>query len=124
MVPDSHPLATHGEIEIAQLRDDSFIVHVGQGRSVMGEIVAGLCATADFVPNVRHEAAETSTLVTLVAAGLGVAIVPEPTSALDIAGVTYIPLASDATVDLAAAQSHPAGSPLIGRVLEVLRRIA
>jgi DNA-binding transcriptional LysR family regulator len=62
--------------------------------------------------------------VTLVSAGLGVAIVPEPTAALDIAGVCYRPLAQGALgVDLAAARAEQANSPLIERVLAVLRRV-
>ena len=58
----------------------------------MNSVLTAMCAEAGFVPRVRHEVEETSTLVTLVAAGLGVAIVPDPTAALDIAGVCYRPL--------------------------------
>ncbi|KAA0024749.1 LysR substrate-binding domain-containing protein [Antrihabitans cavernicola] len=123
-LPDSHRLASHDRIDIADLRDDNFIAHLGQGRSVMSDALTELCATAGFAPNVRHEVAETSTLITFVAAGLGVAVVPDPTSALDLAGVTYVPLSADAGMDLAAAQSNPADSAMIGQVLEILRRIA
>ena len=57
-----------------------------------GHRVVGGVRRRGFVPRVRHEVEETSTLVTLVAAGLGVAVVPAPTAALDIAGVGYRPL--------------------------------
>jgi DNA-binding transcriptional LysR family regulator len=63
---------------------------------------------------------ETSTLVTLVAAGLGVAVVPEPTSELDIAGVSYRPLADSTAIELLAAYRRTRVSPLIANVLEVL----
>ena len=67
----------------------------------MSSVLTAMCADAGFVPRIRHEVEETSTLVTLVSAGLGVAIVPEPTAALDIAGVCYRPLTPDALgVDL------------------------
>ena len=59
-------------------------------------------AEAGFRPRIRHEVAETSTLVTFVAAGLGVAVVPEPVGTLGVPGVTYRPLSpAGAGVELA-----------------------
>jgi DNA-binding transcriptional LysR family regulator len=123
-LPEGHPLATRNGLRINDFRDEEFVVHAGYGRSVMNSILFAVCADAGFVPRVRHEVEETSTLVTLVSAGLGVAIVPEPTAALDIAGVCYRRLAPDALgVDLAAARAEQANSPLIERVLAVLRHV-
>ena len=123
-LPDGHPLATRQELRIKDLRDEEFVAHAGHGRSVMNSVLTALCADAGFVPRVRHEVEETSTLVTLVAAGLGVAVVPEPTAALDIAGVHYRPLVPDRLgVDLVAARVGVANSPLIERVLAVLRQV-
>ena len=122
-VPDGHALATR-ELHIEDLRDQEFVAHAGHGRSVMNSVLTALCADAGFVPRVRHEVEETSTLVTLVAAGLGVAVVPEPTAALDIAGVRYRSLVPDRLgVDLVAARVGVANSPLIERVLAVLRQV-
>ena len=110
---------------IADLRDEDFIAHAGGGRSVMHGLLGAVCADAGFVPRVRHDVQETSTLVTLVAAGLGVALVPEPTAALDIGGVGYRPLQPEGLgVDLLVAHLHDEVSPLLGRVLEVLRDVA
>ncbi|MGB6244980.1 LysR substrate-binding domain-containing protein [Gordonia sp. (in: high G+C Gram-positive bacteria)] len=123
VLPDSHPLTAETELDVAELRHDDFIVHAGHGRSVMSGLVTAMCTDAGFVPRVRHEVAETSTLVTLVAAGLGVAVVPEPTSALDLAGVCYRPLRPETGIDLAAAWI-PGVSPLVDRAVAVVRRIA
>lgn len=123
VLPDSHPLTAETELDVAELRHDDFIVHAGHGRSVMSGLVTAMCTDAGFVPRVRHEVAETSTLVTLVAAGLGVAVVPEPTSALDLAGVCYRQLRPETGIDLAAAWI-PGVSPLVDRAVAVVRRIA
>ena len=124
-LPEGHPLAVRDELNIKDLRDEEFVAHAGHGRSVMNSVLTKMCADAGFVPRVRHEVEETSTLVTLVSAGLGVAIVPEPTAVLDIAGVCYRPLAPDALgVDLAAARTEKANSPLLENVLAVLRQVA
>jgi DNA-binding transcriptional LysR family regulator len=83
------------------------------------------CADAGFIPRVRHEVEETSTLVTLVAAGLGVAIVPAPTAALDIAGVSYRRLQPRTlAVDLVAAWLGSIENPMIPRVLRALGDLA
>jgi len=91
----------------------------------MGSVLSAACADAGFVLRVRHEVEETSTLVTLVAAGLGVAIVPAPTAALDIAGVSYRPLQPRTlAVDLVAAWVESVEDPMIPRVLSVLGELA
>lgn len=129
-MPTDHRFSWRDEIRAEDLRDEEFVVHAGHGRSVINSLLTAICADAGFVPQVRHEVAETSTLVTLVAAGLGVAMVPEPTAALGIAGVCYVPLIpATLGIDLVAAWSADkwsAGneSPLIANVLSVLRSIA
>ncbi|WP_193044038.1 LysR substrate-binding domain-containing protein [Mycolicibacterium baixiangningiae] len=125
-LPEDHPLAAATGVSIADLRGEDFVVHAGHGHSVMNNVVTTLCAGAGFVPRIRHEVEETSTLVTLVAAGLGVAVVPEPTAALGVTGVRYRPLSGDrpAAVDLLAAHATGAHSALVERVLDVLRRVA
>ncbi|WP_197382943.1 LysR substrate-binding domain-containing protein [Mycolicibacterium mengxianglii] len=122
-LPVGHRLAQRAELDIADLRDEDFISHAGRGRSRMSTLLTTLCSDAGFTPRIRHDVAETSTLVTLVAAGLGVAVVPEPTSALDIAGVCYRPLSAAAAIGLVAAYRSPSVSPLIGNVLAVLGEI-
>lgn len=121
-VRPEHRLAGRAEVTASDLRNEDFVVHLGHGRSVMSSLVTGICAEAGFTPRVRQEVSETSTLVTLVAAGLGVAIVPAPTAALDIAGVRYVAL-TPATlgVDLVAAYSQARESALITNVIDVLR---
>ncbi|MYR06557.1 LysR family transcriptional regulator [Gordonia sp. SID5947] len=124
-VPEGDPRWRGETVHVGSLRDAEIIVHAGHGRSVMNGIVAAICASAGFVPAIRHEVTETSTLVTLVAAGLGVAIVPEPTAALGVAGVRYLPLSPGvAPVDLAVARRADDPSPMIEQVLAVLRRLA
>ena len=123
-LPAGHRYAERDELRIGDLRDEDFISHAGRGRSRMSALVTSLCTEAGFTPRIRHEVEETSTLVTLVAAGLGVAVVPEPTAELDIAGVCYRPLSpASNSIDLLAAYSSSRGSPLIANVLEVLRTL-
>ena len=121
-LPEGHRLAGRSRLRMADLRDEDLIVHSGQGRSAMYDAVVGLCRDAGFEPVIRQEVAETSTLVTFVAAALGVAIVPEPVSELVVAGAIYRPLASSARMELMTATRADDDSALLAGTLRVLRR--
>lgn len=123
-LPADHPLAQQLSLGVDELKGQDFVAHVGGGRSVMGARLAAVCADAGFTPRIRHEVSETSTLVTLVAAGLGVAIVPAPTADLDVAGVTYRDVKpSTLGVDLLAAHLRNAAPASVHQALKVLRAI-
>ena len=120
-VPAGLRLAGRRRVRVPDLRDEDLVMHPARGRSVMHGLVESLCRDAGFRPRIRHEVAETSTLVTFVAAGLGVAVVPEPVGTLGVAGVVYLPLAgTGAGVELAVALRAGDARPHIGRALEVL----
>lgn len=119
-LPEGHRLARRRRLRVEDLRDEDLVVHTSRG-SVMHRAVVELCRGAGFEPLVRHEVAETSTLVTFVAAGLGLAVVPEPVAELGVPGATYRPLgARAARIDLAAAVRLDDDSPALSRALDVL----
>lgn len=120
-LPEGHRLAGRSKVRVADLRGEDLIVHTGHGRSAMYDAVSALCRDAGFEPAIRHEVAETSTLVTFVAAALGVAIVPEPVAQLVVAGTVYRPLASRARMELVAAVRADDDSALLARTLHVLQ---
>src|SRR6478609_9401676 len=70
-LPTDHPLAARRQVRVVDLRDADLIVHSADRRSMMYDVVIGLFRDAGIDPHVRHEVGETSTLVTLVAGGLG-----------------------------------------------------
>jgi DNA-binding transcriptional LysR family regulator len=117
-VPDSHHLATRQIVDVRALDGEPLVVHSSQG-SVMFRLVRDMCESAGFSPVVRHEVVETSTLVSFVAAGLGIAIVPEGVSKLGVPGVRYTRLRG-ATVELSAATRSDDARPLVARALQIL----
>ncbi|UGY93284.1 LysR family transcriptional regulator [Streptomyces gobiensis] len=77
VVPDDHRLATRKRVRLAEAADESFItLEPGYG---MRRIFEALCAEAGFRPRIAFEGEEAETLRGLVAAGLGVALLPPPT---------------------------------------------
>lgn len=125
VLPEGHRLAARKRLRVRDLRDEDFIVHSARRRSVMHATVLDVCREAGFEARVRHEVAETSTMVTLVAGGLGVALVPEPVATLGVAGATYRPLIGlAARVELAVATRAGDDAPHLARALEVVTRLA
>ncbi len=123
-LPAAHPLAARRRFGVGRLRDEPLIVHSSRRDSVMSETVIRLCRAAGFEPRIRHEVDETTTLVTLVAGGLGAGIVPEPVSALRLDGVAYRSLTDRAaTTELAVAHLADRREPHLQRAVEAVTRL-
>ncbi|MGP4002181.1 LysR family transcriptional regulator [Streptomyces sp. 8N706] len=76
VVPDDHRLASRRRIRLAEAADEFFVtLEPGYG---LRRITDALCAEAGFTPRIAFEGEEAETLRGLVAAGLGVALLPPP----------------------------------------------
>jgi len=122
-VPEDHPFAQRNHVSVEDLRDQDLVSHGGGAGSAMRQLVDTMCDDAGFQARVVHEVAETSTLLTFVSAGLGVAVVPEPTASLGVPGVAHIPLNGVRDVPLIAATRDEA-NPVVERALTILKLIA
>lgn len=117
VLPEAHPLAERTKVKLADLRDEPFITYPSHNRSVVYEAVIDACKYSGFAPVRLHEVGETSTLVSFVAAGLGVALVPASVQHLQITGARYLPLAGNTCqVELALATRMNELSPQVARV--------
>jgi DNA-binding transcriptional LysR family regulator len=118
-VPNNHRLVGQEPVALAELSDESFILY-GSEDSMMEAAVVRVCAAAGFIPKRAQEVTETSTMLTLVAAGLGVALLPESVHALRVDGVRYVAVADDVEIDLALAWRESDTGAALLRVLEAL----
>ncbi|MER7759927.1 LysR family transcriptional regulator [Streptomyces sp. NPDC097619] len=76
VVPEDHRLAGRKRIRLAEAAEETFVtLEPGYG---LRRITDDLCAEAGFTPKVAFEGEEAETLRGLVAAGLGVALLPPP----------------------------------------------
>ncbi len=76
VVPADHRLASRTRVRLAEASGERFVcMEPGYG---LRRITDALCAEAGFVPHVAFEGEEAETLRGLVAAGLGVALLPAP----------------------------------------------
>jgi DNA-binding transcriptional LysR family regulator len=123
VLPEGHPLAEADSVPLEELEGEPFVVYPSHFRSVVHDAVEETCAAHGFRPHVALEVSETATLVSFVAAGLGVSLVPESVRHMTVHGAVYRPLARDAaTVELAVAWRRADTTPVLERALEVVRR--
>lgn len=120
VLPAHHPLAGRTRISLTALAGEPFVIHPAGPRSAMHDRVLSACREAGFAPPSLVEVGETATLVVLVAAGHGVALVPESVQSLRLDGVTYVPLVEQETVDLVLGRRAPHDVPAAQQVASVI----
>jgi DNA-binding transcriptional LysR family regulator len=91
-VPAIHPLASRKEVEIAALAHETFILYPRAVRPGLADMVIEACEAAGFTPQVGQEAPQLSSTINLVAASLGISIVPRSMQGLQPQAVRYLPL--------------------------------
>ncbi|NEI26842.1 LysR family transcriptional regulator [Rhizobium ruizarguesonis] len=91
-LPASHPLARRSSVPLAALAEEPFILFPRLvGLSLYDDVVLA-CRRAGFELTVAQEAPQISSVVNLVAADLGVSIVPASISQIMLDGVAYRPI--------------------------------
>ncbi|OZE37614.1 MULTISPECIES: LysR family transcriptional regulator [unclassified Rhodococcus (in: high G+C Gram-positive bacteria)] len=122
VLPDDHPLSGRESVGLVELNDSDFVAYPGGMAAGIVAHVHQACARAGFSPRIVHESPHTYSLLCLVAAGFGVAVVPKSTAAVRVNGVVFVPIADDVpTIGLAAAWRSEGRSPLVDEFLAVLR---
>jgi DNA-binding transcriptional LysR family regulator len=88
-LPTGHPLAGGGAVDLAELRNERWIA--GRPGTHCGIVVTTAGRAAGFEPEIAAHASEFPTMLALVAAGLGVAVVPAlATAASAVDGVVLV----------------------------------
>lgn len=88
----AHPLAGSTKVALRAFAADPFIMYSSGEVPGLHGVVLGLCSKAGFAPVVHQEAVQVQTVVSLVASGLGVALVPGAARAYSNPHVRFIPL--------------------------------
>lgn len=120
VLPEDHRLVDEPTIGVQDLRTEPFVMYSAASRSVVNDAVVRSCLAAGFYPHREHEGAETSILLALVAAGLGVALVPDSVRTIALGGVVVRPVHGAESVELALAWRDDDTSPLVDNLLSTL----
>lgn len=75
LLPANHPLAKRESIQLAELRNDLFVLF--PDGYILHKVAMDACRAAGFLPNIISEGEDLDALKGLVAAGIGVSLLPE-----------------------------------------------
>ena len=91
-LPKKHTLARRAKVPVRALAGEPFILFPRHAAPGLYDQIEALCRRAGFKPLVAQEATQIQTIISLVSAGLGVAIVPRSMQTLHREQVVYRPL--------------------------------
>jgi DNA-binding transcriptional LysR family regulator len=110
----SHPLAAHDTIAAAALAGEAFVMYSADGGKYFHDRIAGLLAAAGVKVNNVQFIDQTHTVVALVRAGIGIAIVPASARELCFNDVVFRPAwTPDAYADIDLVWSHVQPNPTV-----------
>lgn len=92
-VPVSHALADRQQVTVSDFQHEAMIVAERRTRPHSHELTMSLFRLAGLTPHIAQFAEEKQTILSLVGAGLGIAIVPASYKDMNSDSVRFIPLA-------------------------------
>lgn len=122
---DDHPLARRGEpVSVEELRTEPLIMYSITEAQYFRDLVVSLLHVSD--EQITYTVSQALTMVTLVAAGHGSAVIPASAAMFSFPGVTVLPLreSPEDAVQLHAMWSTESNNPALRSALPVLERLA
>jgi DNA-binding transcriptional LysR family regulator len=92
VVPAGNVLATREQIALADLADSPFVSYSREEATGLHYAVSSACQAAGFIPRVVQESTQIQATISLVAAGLGVALIPSLHGRRRVDGVHFLSL--------------------------------
>lgn len=125
-VPAGHPLAAQGAVALQALQGQRFIEYCPSETRYIYELIAGRLRAEGVAPDTVLTVSHTHSILSLVDAGWGVALVPQSATRLGFANVAYRPLqdASGLHAELHLAWRRESRHPVATRVRSVLQQAA
>ena len=124
-LPEAHLLASQSNVCLTSLANEGFILFPRILAPGLYDLIISLCQQAGFSPKVAQEAIQMQTIVSLVAAEMGVAIVPASLQNLQRIGVVYKNLQEPTPkVAIAMIWRKNETSPTVLRLVEIVKQAA
>ncbi len=120
--PAAHRLAANDRGELGSLAEEPFILFPRHPKPSYGDYLVSVCEAAGFTPHVVQEVAEMHTAIGLVAAGIGVSLVPASVQSDVRPGLVYRRIATPAPVTaLTIVYRRNESSPVVREFLRAAR---
>jgi DNA-binding transcriptional LysR family regulator len=112
-----------GPVSLTQLADQPLIVFPRRLAPAFHDKILGRFHEAGLTPRIGQEAIQMQTIIALVSAGMGIALVPQSVSNLQRPGVEYRTLKeAGAPIDMGLAWRRDNNSPVLAAFIELMRK--
>jgi DNA-binding transcriptional LysR family regulator len=123
-LPRGHGLASQKRLSLSDLADEAFVLFPRPVAPMLYDDVIARCRAAQFSPRIVQEAVGWHTVVSLVSAGIGIALVPQSLGAQRQVGVVFRPVSDLRTeMQLSAIWKRDERSPVRERFLTTLKTV-
>ncbi|MDB5375767.1 MAG: hypothetical protein JWR00_213 [Rubritepida sp.] len=125
-LPPGHKLAEEESVAASALAGEAFIIPDQEASTSFHHLTLAVAQRGGFVPRLAHRGRDLIAVATLVALGMGVAVVPDSLRrTLTLPGVTYRPLrGAPILADIAAAFRRGEAAPATRALIRQIRHVA
>lgn len=125
-LPEGHALLKHPKLPLDALNGQPFIMYSPFESRYFHDLLTGLFQEAAVQPAYIQTLSQIHSMLALVQAGLGLAIVPLAATNLNFGGVVFRPLkiSREAAVELYLVWQKASDNPALGRFLEAARKVS
>lgn len=121
-LPADHPLAEKKRLTLATVAREPFVFFPRARAPAFFDLLLGLCQKAGFTPQIRHEAPQADVL-SLVAAGFGISIMPSSVRESRRGDVVFRPFVGAPLTELLLAWRVGEGLPARQAFIDLVRRV-
>jgi len=118
-VPVQHRFSSRKKISLSECRGDDFVLYASTIVPGLHSVALALCHAAGFTPKINQEAIQVQTQVSLVASGMGIALVPGVTRSYVSEHVRFIELSDEGAqncLSLSLVARRDVNSPLVAHL--------
>jgi DNA-binding transcriptional LysR family regulator len=121
-LPESHPLAARRHVSIASLAHENYIFFPRRIAPRTYDMLVSFCRSAGVTLRVTQEPDHVQTALSLIAAGLGVSLIPASVQHLQRRGLAYRPLRPPVPwIEMCVAYRKDTQSPSVRNFVNVVR---
>ncbi len=91
-LPDGHRYASSKRISLAKLENEEFIFFARNMSPDYHQSIVAACLSVGFTPKIRHEVRHWLSVVSFVAQGIGVSLVPASLAKSNVSNAFFVPL--------------------------------
>jgi len=123
-LPEHHPLSRLTSLPLRALAGEDFVLFPRSVGSGLYDEMISACQRAGFSPRIRHEIRQVTSIANLVAAGLGVSVVPSSMRQVLSDGVVYRSIDGDAPkAHMSLAYRRDEASATVRNLVDLTRRL-